>query len=354
MKLALNLLIAILICVSLTACQNEVSITPTLDTTENMAETSTPATQETSLTLNTNICINTELTSLAGKPFGYFKEAFGWKLSDLTVFHEGPPVGEYVVDNIRYVFNNYLGYEGLSDETPCATIIVRYTDLLRGLADGTLTEEYLIGTFGDPVMEYENRKAYRFDDIDMYFESDVFGDYADTVELSYAYPLDLYEPRPAKNPLYTLFYGEWEVTDRVYVDPMPTKDSYYHTDAEIESAKEFYRDSNRLTTIQFAPDFVVVNGDTVTDIRYDCEIFPANDDYRIHFTMTLKDIGLSEEQGSYFAFVEVDSAPGVLTGFREFFVKDVDTLIFYWGAYCIEYKRVSYEGGSEEPSFING
>lgn len=173
-----------------------------------------------------------------------------------------------------------------------------------------------------------------------------------------------------KNPWYAMFYGEWEPTDIVYVDRLPlqgVQGGGFLTEEERENLKvEFAgREKEKTHKIKFAQDQIVVNdNDIFENVRYDMTIFPAMDNYLIHFTMTLADIGLTEENGSYYIFVEVDGDKGAKSQAEEwnpddsillyFFIKDENTIIVFHGSWCIEYKRVSYEGGNESPAIIKG
>lgn len=173
-----------------------------------------------------------------------------------------------------------------------------------------------------------------------------------------------------KNPWYAMFYGEWEPTDIVYVDSLPlqgVQGGGFLTEEERENLKvEFAgREKEKTHKIEFAQDQIVVNdNDIFENVRYDMTIFPAMDDYLIHFTMTLADIGLTEENGSYYIFIEADGVKNAKSLDEEwnpdnsillyFFIKDENTIIVFHGSWCIEYKRVSYEGGDENPVIIIG
>lgn len=78
------------------------------------------------------------------------------------------------------------------------------------------------------------------------------------------------------------------------------------------------------------------------------------DDYIIHLTMTLADIGLTEENENYYIFIEADGDKNV-KGLDEewspdnsiliyFLVKDKNTIIAFQGSWCIEYKRCLIKG----------
>ena len=95
-----------------------------------------------------------------------------------------------------------------------------------------------------------------------------------------------------KNPYYELFYGEWEATDNIYVDPIPINGVCYN-EKEVEEAKQYYIEHLEARTIQFTRDKMVVNGTDVRDtIYYDMTTFPATNDYQLYFTMTLEDLSL--------------------------------------------------------------
>lgn len=173
-----------------------------------------------------------------------------------------------------------------------------------------------------------------------------------------------------KNPWYAMFYGEWEATNIVYVDPLPlqgVQGGGFLTEEEQEEVKiEFAgRMKEEIPKIKFAQDQIIVNDKRVIEqVRYNVIAFPAMDDYLIHFTMTLADIGLTEENGDYYVFVEASGYENKKITNEEwglghslaarFFVKDENTLIFYEGSWCIEFKRLSYEGGDENPVIIIG
>lgn len=154
-----------------------------------------------------------------------------------------------------------------------------------------------------------------------------------------------------KNSYYELFYGEWEATEKIYIDPIPVRGAPYE---DIEEAKKYYIENLEVEKIQFTPDKMIINeNDVREDLQYDITVFPARDNYYLHFTMTLEDIGLTEEQGKYYAYVEVKE---MVSGgkFIRFFIKDENTIILYYRTYCVEYTRTSYEGGSQEPVIISG
>lgn len=67
--------------------------------------------------------------------------------------------------------------------------------------------------------------------------------------------------------------------------------------------------------------------------------------------MKLQDIGNTEEAGKYYALVVVK---GEEKENITFFVKDENTIIVYKNSYCIEYRRISYEGGNQELAIILG
>ena len=184
------LLVALLLCVAVAACQNwntPGGNTPT-ETPTTTAPTETPSTAvPTDDPLNNELqgsSINNQLISLVGQPLSYFTEEFGLQLEGLEMFYEGPPVGEYTVGETTYVFNNYLGYDELTEETPCTAIHTKYTELLPGIERGALTEEILIELFGPHIEEYDNQKMYQYDGVNMLFKISVDGNYDDVVRIS--------------------------------------------------------------------------------------------------------------------------------------------------------------------------
>lgn len=156
----------------------------------------------------------------------------------------------------------------------------------------------------------------------------------------------------SKNPSYELFYGEWEISEIVYVDPVPTRGTEY-TEQELEDSKSYYYNNTEIRKIQFMPDTIVVNGSKNYDeIIYDYIVFPADIDYHIHFTMTSKDIGLTEDVSDYYLFIKAISGKSniIIT----FFIKDPTTIIAYYGFYCVEYNKISDDGNASEISIIVG
>lgn len=156
-----------------------------------------------------------------------------------------------------------------------------------------------------------------------------------------------------RNPVYELFYGEWEITETIYVDPVPTYGTTY-TEQQIEDAKSYYYDHTEIRKIQFTPDIVLVNGnESYDEITYTYVVFPADIDYNIHFAMTSKDIGLTEEYADYYLFVRATS--GKSDTVIEFFLKDHATIIVcYDGFYCVEYTKVSDNGNNPEITIFLG
>lgn len=156
-----------------------------------------------------------------------------------------------------------------------------------------------------------------------------------------------------KNPYYELFYGEWEATGNIYVDSVLVNGICY-SEKEVEEAKEYYNEHLEAKTIQFAQNKMIVNGTDVRDnIYYDMTTFPARNDYQLYFTMKLEDIGLTEEVGKYYTYVEVEEESED-SYYISFFIKDENTIIVFHQNYCVEYRRTSYEGGSQEPIIIIG
>lgn len=158
------------------------------------------------------------------------------------------------------------------------------------------------------------------------------------------------EDEETENAFYQMFYGEWEITECVYLDKIPVSGVEYTEEEMLEVSQEIL--ASAWKKIQFTRDRIVIDDNqTWETVRYNIVIFPADDDYMLHFTMQLQDIGITEEAGKYYALVEVNG------GEKEnitFFVKDEDTIIVYKNSYCIEYRRISFEGGTQEPAIILG
>lgn len=152
------------------------------------------------------------------------------------------------------------------------------------------------------------------------------------------------------NAFYQMFYGEWEITECVYLDKIPVRGVEYTEEEILEVSQEILADAWK--KIQFTRDKIVIdNSQTWEMVRYNIIIFPADNDYMLHFTMKLQDIGITEEGGKYYVLVKAEG------GERRnitFFVKDEDTIIVYESSYCIEYRRISFEGGNQEPAVIVG
>lgn len=154
------------------------------------------------------------------------------------------------------------------------------------------------------------------------------------------------------NPYSALFYGEWEATDTVYIDPMPVQGISYD-EQELEEQKNYLIENNDKRKIQFTRETIAYNDDGgLKPVTYKIIVFPARDDYHLHFNLTLQDIGLTEQAGNYYVYVEAETEEDSDT--VTFFIKDDDTLLVYEGFYVMEYRRVSYEGGCEEPVVILG
>lgn len=157
-----------------------------------------------------------------------------------------------------------------------------------------------------------------------------------------------------KNYPYELFYGEWEITDVIYVDPMVVNGTYL-SEEEINFFKEEKYAGQDERKIKFAENELVINETEVwRKIDYRVIIIPNEEDYELYHTMTLGDLGLTKDKADYYSYVEVlygNSNEQAL----HFFIKDENTIILYWlGSYAIEYKRISYDGGSEKPIIILG
>lgn len=157
-----------------------------------------------------------------------------------------------------------------------------------------------------------------------------------------------------KSSSYEIFYGEWEVSDRIYIDPVPIRGVQYDETMLKERSESILKDIS-VKEIKFTDETAVINRDKVIDnIRYKLIIIPADDNYKLHFTMTLKDIGLLETEANYFVFVKVESRDIYSFWGNSFFIKNKNTIIMLGDGYCVEYNRTSYDGGSEEVVIIGG
>jgi hypothetical protein len=162
------------------------------------------------------------------------------------------------------------------------------------------------------------------------------------------------KPTTYNNLSYELFYGEWEASDRIYIDPVPINGVHY-SDSEVKETADTILKNIKTQKIQFTSNCIVINGNEIREnIDYKFRIFPSDDNYKIHFTMTLKDIGLTEAEGNYYVFVETKTEDDSVFEGSSFFIKDENTLVVYRGYYCIEYTRVSFDGGSSKPVIIPG
>lgn len=158
------------------------------------------------------------------------------------------------------------------------------------------------------------------------------------------------EDEEAENAFYQMFYGEWEITENVYLDKIPVRGVEYTEEEIWEVSQEIL--AGAWKKIQFTRDKIVIDDNQMWEmVKYNIIVFPADDDYMLHFTMKLQDIGITEEAGKYYVLIEVTG------GEKEnitFFVKDENTIIVYKNSYCIEYRRISFEGGNQEPAIILG
>lgn len=162
-----------------------------------------------------------------------------------------------------------------------------------------------------------------------------------------------YEESILENEVNQMFYGEWEVTDCIYVDMVPVNGVEY-TEEEIQKVKENILEK-AWKEIQFIQSGVVIDdSEKWENVKYNMVVFPSDDDYKIHFTMQLADIGLTENDGKYYLFVEVQNDDGLVEDVICFFVKSQNEIIVYKGSYCILYERKSYEGGNPEIVVIKG
>lgn len=159
-----------------------------------------------------------------------------------------------------------------------------------------------------------------------------------------------------RNPYYEMFYGEWQMTENIYVNPSPVRGIYYSSVEINERIKEILKKKNLIKNVKFTSEEVIMDKTKkIKDIYYENIIFSENRDYEIIQGQgtTLKDIGLDE--GKYYVFVRLKSEEYSFLQGQGFFIKDKNTLIMHTGYGCyIEYKRISYDGGSEVPVLIEG
>jgi len=183
MKKQSVLLLVLLICVTFVSCRS-VPIETTTEKSKTTVSDTPRLTDETTINeQDQNIGINNRLISLVGQPLSYFTEEFGIQLDDLEMFYEGPPVGEYTIGETTYVFNNYLGYEGLTKDTPCTAINAKYTELLTDIEQGSLTEDRLIVFFGQPTGEYDNQIVYQYNGVNIQFKINADRIYDDFIRI---------------------------------------------------------------------------------------------------------------------------------------------------------------------------
>jgi len=162
------------------------TVTETTTVKSNGASTKKPSENTVSNITETDVHVNTELISYVGQPFSYFSEKFGWKLEDLDIVSEGPPVGYYTYNDIKFTFNNRLGYDDLNAETPCTGITTLYTTLLSGVGTEKLTEQNLTEIFGeysDEYLSYGILDVYYQDDIVIRFHVNETGQLEDYVNI---------------------------------------------------------------------------------------------------------------------------------------------------------------------------
>ncbi len=134
-----------------------------------------------------------------------------------------------------------------------------------------------------------------------------------------------------------LYYGSWEITDKVFIEKEPVRGLIYSEEELQEREKEILEKEVR--TLEFTRFSVRYDHDSPKEIlRYQYMLFPAQESYQLHFNMMLKDIGILQENADYFACIQLeDEEEQVL----KFILKDRDTLILYRDTYFLEYKRVS-------------
>jgi len=163
------------------------------------------------------------------------------------------------------------------------------------------------------------------------------------------------ERKLCKNGYYELFYGEWKATERIHIEPMPIRGIEY-SEEEIDAfVSTMIANGIMEKTIQFTEEKTVIDGTEIIEkICYEYTVFLADDNFNLGFMTKLKDIGLTETDNNYFVFVEARSKEDPHLKSCEFFVKNKNTIIVRHGADYVEYDRVSYEGGSENPVIFSG
>lgn len=159
--------------------------------------------------------------------------------------------------------------------------------------------------------------------------------------------------KPEWIPANELFYGEWEVTDIVYVNPIIARDVPPYTPEEMEIAGEdFVRKihENGIEKIRFLQNTVMVNGWEKEDVIYEIVIFPSREYQWINNNMLLSEMGMTKDAGQYYAYVTADWGDAKKDGgasVLHFYIKDKDTLLVNYDSCCVEYQRNSYESGKD-------
>lgn len=156
------------------------------------------------------------------------------------------------------------------------------------------------------------------------------------------------------NSDYQMFYGEWEATGQVFVERTLIRGTSFPDDVYEETvALESERAKGR--TIKLTYNEIVVDGTAIEVVDYHINILPADDDFKpVRFTLTFKDMGILESEGSYYAFVYVKTKKASEFYGSNFFVKDENTLIVRTETHCVEYTRKSYDDFYNYPWILQG
>lgn len=151
-----------------------------------------------------------------------------------------------------------------------------------------------------------------------------------------------------KNPVDALFYGEWELTDVIYVNPILAPGIPPFTEKEAEEFGKEYIQGIReegVVKVQFLQNAIMINGEKKYDCIYEIIIFPSREYQRINYNMLLSEMGMTEEAGRYYAFVTADwdeEGENKYDSVLYFYIKDENTLLMNYSSCCVEYRRTSY------------
>lgn len=159
---------------------------------------------------------------------------------------------------------------------------------------------------------------------------------------------------------YQMFYGIWQKTDNIYVEPHPMREIYYETEEEINEAKKKASEIFNYDLIYLRNDSVAFKNDKeqiILEPIYISYIFPYRSDFEPSYCwapmLTLDDLGLNKNK--YITYTSLcynaktDEERDILRthkfgySYDKFYIKDMDTIIFSNDFFYIEYKRSSAE-----------